>query len=287
MAERNIKWTALVPALNAILAFAFVLRIAVVGTHTDAWAYFSLDVGDPYRLPVNTAGAFQYSPAFALALEPLRWLGWHVFLAAWTTVLIGALYALVGRSLFGLVLLLPPVAWEVEQGNVHLLLALIVLRPALWPFGLLTKITPAITGLWQAARGEWRGFSGSMAVTGAIVLVTEMALPGSWLAWSQWLLTNIDPVALDKFVPLPLWLRLPLAVALVVYAARTDRRWPLALAIWLSLPTMWFQAAPIMLAVLARQQRLDDREPRRVGGARVNLPGRSAVVDPELDLERV
>lgn len=241
-------------AANAVIAAVMWASIVVAGTHTDAFAYFAADLGNLYDQPANTAGAFQYSPAFALAIEPLRWLGWHGFLAVWTAFQIALLAALMGRYAFGLALLLPPVAWEVGQGNVHLLIAAIVLRPELWPVGLLTKVTPVIAVL------AVRRLRSLVAVV-AVVAVTELAVPGGWWAWGQWLIANASPVTLDRYVPVPLLVRLPLAVMLVLFARR-GRQWLLAPALWLSLPTMWFQAAPILLGAVAVQR---ERERARVG----------------------
>lgn len=61
---------------------------------------------------------------------------------------------------------------ELIFGNIHLLLAAMTVLgpryPALWSFGLLTKVTPGIGILWFIARGEWRQV--------LIVVLTTLAL---------------------------------------------------------------------------------------------------------------
>ena len=50
---------------------------------------------------------------------------------------------------------------------------------------------------------------------------------------------------------MPLWLRLPSAVALVTWGARTDRRWTVPVAAMLALPALWFGGASMLLAAVA------------------------------------
>jgi hypothetical protein len=51
-------------------------------------------------------------------------------------------------------------------------------------------------------------------------------------------------------VPIPLWIRLPAAVALVVWGARTDRRWTVPVASMLALPALWYGGISMLLAVI-------------------------------------
>jgi hypothetical protein len=48
----------------------------------------------------------------------------------------------------------------------------------------------------------------------------------------------------------PLLIRLPLAVALVVWGARTDRRWTVPVASMLALPALWYGGLSMLLAVI-------------------------------------
>jgi hypothetical protein len=51
-------------------------------------------------------------------------------------------------------------------------------------------------------------------------------------------------------VPIPLWIRLPFALALVVWGARTDRRWTVPVGAMLALPALWYGGLSMLLAVI-------------------------------------
>ena len=50
-------------------------------------------------------------------------------------------------------------------------------------------------------------------------------------------------------------LRLALAVGLVAFGARTDRRWLVPVAVWISLPVIWINSWVILLAVIRLRER--------------------------------
>ena len=60
-------------------------------------------------------------------------------------------------------------------------------------------------------------------------------------------------------VPVPLWVRLPAAVAIVVWGARTDRRWTVPVAAMLALPALWYGGISMLLAVIPLLDRDRDR----------------------------
>ncbi len=60
-------------------------------------------------------------------------------------------------------------------------------------------------------------------------------------------------------VPIPFWVRLPIAVALVAWGARTDRRWTVAVAAMVSLPALWYGGLSMLLGVLPLRD-CDDRD---------------------------
>ncbi len=73
-------------------------------------------------------------------------------------------------------------------------------------------------------------------------------------------------------LPIPLWLRLPIAIAVVVWGARTDRRWAVPVAAMLALPALWYGGLTILLAVIPL------RDPRRL--AFWSAPARLLPPDP-------
>ncbi|MBA3877715.1 MAG: hypothetical protein C0498_12465 [Anaerolinea sp.] len=199
----------------------------------DAMSYWGYDPDDPYRLAHGSLGSFVYSPVIARLFAPFTWLPWATFLWLWTAMLVGTVIWLGrrgwpdGAAWTGplMVLAFPPVAVELYHGNVHLLIAAAIALgfryPAAWSFVLLTKVTPGIGLLWFVVRREWRPLIVVGTVTGLLVAA------------------------------IPLAVRLPLAAALVVWGARTDRRWTVPAAAALALPVLWFAGLSILAAIPA------------------------------------
>jgi hypothetical protein len=122
--------------------------------------------------------------------------------------------------------------------------------PAVWSFVLLTKITPGIGLLWFAVRREWRSLAIAIGATGAVVAVSYVLMPDAWRTWPQVLANNVGKNGTWAAVPIPLAVRLPFAVALVVWGARTNRRWTVPVSAMLALPALWYGGLSIMVAVL-------------------------------------
>ena len=55
-------------------------------------------------------------------------------------------------------------------------------------------------------------------------------------------------------VPIPFLVRLPFAAALVVWGARTNRRWTVPVAGMLALPALWYGGLAMLLAVIALRE---------------------------------
>ena len=150
-------------------------------------------------------------------------------------------------------MLLLPIVYELCVGNIHFLLAasfVVALRaPVAWAFPLLTKITPGVGVGWFLVRREWRPFAIAAGFTAAVVGVSFLLNPTAWADWIA-LLTS-SPGRTDLLLP-----RIAIAAALVVWGARTDRPWVIAVAGWLALPVIWVNSWVMLLAVI----RL--REPR-------------------------
>jgi hypothetical protein len=129
------------------------------------------------------------------------------------------------------------------HGNIHLLLAAAIVLgmryPAAWSFVLLTKVTPGIGLLWFAARREWRSLLIAFGATGLIVVATFALLPSQWLGWLEMLRDSAGTPPPWPALPIPLWLRLPLAALLVLWGARRDARWIVPVAAAISLPALW------------------------------------------------
>jgi hypothetical protein len=156
------------------------------------------------------------------------------------------------------VLAFPPVAVELYYGNINLLIAAAValgsLRPWTWSLVLLTKPTCGIGLLWFAARGEWRKLVVALGVTLAVVGASTLVMPGAWADWVALLWSSAQHPPTNVWLPIPIWIRLPVAGALVWWGARTDRHWTLPVAVTLALPVIWF-AGVAVLAAVARSSR--------------------------------
>jgi hypothetical protein len=250
-------WVGIVVALAA---WALVVVFAepwgrLWGTGQDARCYYQATLADPYlHSSWNDPIAYVYSPAFLQLVSPLTALPWQAFMAVWTALLVGAVRFLTGPRLLAVGLLFPFTAMEVAGGNVSLLLAVAIVVgfrwPAIWALVLLTKITPGIGLLWFAVRGEWRSLIIALGATAAIVAVSALVMPMAWRQWLDVIVANAGKGGTWASVPVPLLIRLPIAVAVVVWGARTDRRWTVPVASMLALPALWYGGLSMLLAVI-------------------------------------
>ena len=225
-----------------------------LGTGHDARPYWTAIFEQPYATSrVGAHDAYLYSPAFLQLIAPLRALPWQVFLAAWTGVLILATLYLVGPVFLGpvLVLALP----EILGGNITLLIAAAIVAgfrfSGTWAFPLLTKVTPGVGLLWFGVRREWRSLAIASATTGGVVLLSFLTTPpAEWLAWFRVLAGNAGSPIESGSLPVPLLVRLPVAIVVIAWAARTDRRWALPIGCLLAFPVIWYGSLSLLLAVI-------------------------------------
>ncbi len=249
------------------------------GTGQDARCYFQATLADPYlHSDWNDPIAYVYSPAFLQLVSPLTTLPWQAFMAVWTALLVLAVRFLTGPRLLAAGLLFPFAAMEVAGGNVSLLLAVAIVIgfrwPAAWSLVLLTKITPGVGLLWFAVRREWRSLGIALGAAAAIALVSFAILPDQWRTWVDVVVANATAGRSGTWasLPVPLWIRLPMAVAVVVWGARTDRRWTVPVAAMLALPAVWYGGISMLLAVIPllpdRARAPGDADPEGAGAVR-------------------
>jgi hypothetical protein len=247
-----------------ILAVVFVgLRLFAIkpwADSVDAYAYWTTRTGDFYAAAqTGQIGAYLYSPAFAQLLAPLTWLPVAVFTALWTAINFAALWWLLGRLALPSLLFLP-IPFEIISGNVHLLYAVAIVAgfryPASWALMLLTKITPGVGVLWFLVRREWRAFLLAIAITGTIAAVSFLLDRSAWEAWLRLLQADLSGAGQGAFqtvgwyLPVPLLPRLIGAVGLAGFAAWTDRRWLVPIAVVLALPVVWLNGLAVLAAVV-------------------------------------
>ena len=264
-------------------AYLFVVVAPKSGTvGFDAFAYWNVNPTDPYSVPVGGLGAFNYSPPIARLFGPFGALEWPTFLWLWLALLIGNVVWLGGRNVRILwILAFPPVAIEIYHGNIHLWIAAAIALgfryPWTWGFVLLTKVTPGVGLLWFAVRREWQALGIALGVTGSIVVVSLILQGQLWVDWLGFIFSTPEGGSVAQFhIPIPLWLRLPAAAALVIWGARTDRRWTVALAATLALPVLWISGFAICAALAStalRRESVADR-PDTVPRGNASLPTR-------------
>jgi hypothetical protein len=239
------------------MAYLFLIVAPAVGTvGFDAFAYWNVNPADPYQVGVGGLGAFNYTPPIARLFGPFGALEWPTFLWLWLALLIGNIIWL-GRRGYRIIwlLALPPVALELYHANIHLWIAAAIALgfryPWTWGFVLLTKVTPGVGLLWFAVRREWRALAIALGVTGVIVAVSLVLEGQLWLDWLAFIGSTPEGGSVAQFqIPIPLWIRLPAAIAIVVWGARTDRRWTVPVASMLALPALWYGGISMLLAVI-------------------------------------
>jgi hypothetical protein len=245
---------ALAVAWLGIVYFAEPWGTSLLPSGMDARCYWAPDLANPY-LHSNWTDqiAYPYSPAFLQILQPIRLLPWPVFMAIWAALLMAAMVYLTGPRLiflglafFGLI--------EIWGGNIEMLVALAIVLgfrwPATWSFVLLTKITPGIGLLWFAVRREWRSLAIALGATAAVVAVSAAIQPAAWGRWVEVLQANAGKNGTWAAVPIPFVIRLPFALVLVVWGARTNHRWTVPVSSMLALPALWYGGLSIMIATL-------------------------------------
>lgn len=240
-------------ALAVLVVYA--VYFTTGGAHAgDAHAYWAADVTDPYTTSVNEEDAYLYSPAFLLAISPLKLLPWDVFWPVWTVLNLGVLAWLVGPIVAVLLLLPGPYSFvwvNLWYGNIAILMAAALVLAfrwsGAWTFLALTKVTPAIGLAWFAARREWRYVLGAGLITAAVVAVSFAISPHAWLQWPAHLASNAARD--DVFLQLPpLWLRLVAASAIAAIGGVVSARWTVPLAAVIAQPVFWFTGFAMFIA---------------------------------------
>ena len=238
------RWKMFFTAVGLGLAVTvLVLYAQTGGKPVDAWCYYGFDATDPYDID----HCFLYSPPILQVMLVIRELmPFEVFAGLLRTVEMIALAIMAGPAL-GPALFIPSVAIEINAANVNLLLILAVIvgfrYPAAWAFPILTKFTPGIGLLWFAVRKEWRNLAIAVGVTAAIAALSFAIAPWMWPAYLAGL--RAEP---DESIFL-LWWRLPIAAALIVWGARTDRKWAMVVATLFAMPR-WYYLTPVILVGL-------------------------------------
>jgi hypothetical protein len=219
----------------------------------DAWRHGLYHTGGP-----GEPNAYLYSPAFAQAIWPLTRLPWPAFYSLWTAILVSAyawLVAPLGRRwAVPLMILLIP---EIIFGNVYALYALVLVwgirYPAVWAFPFLTKITPAVGIPWFALRRDWSRLTVAVAASMALTAVSIFISPHLLAEWLKSLFVQrsfaLKSVDASQAFVVPAIVRLPIALGLIVSAARRNKYVLLAPAMVLASPVFGLNTLAILTCI--------------------------------------
>lgn len=259
--------------LAAVGAYYAVLSV----THppVDALIFWSAAQQPSFYTETWAGGSlYVYPPPLA---QILRVVPWFLFVTVWIWTLFVAFWAATRRwsiptfviSMmlavtmgFGFVLANPATLTLV--GNPQIAIAAVCVLgfrwPALWAFPILTKISPGIALLWFAVRKEWRSLAIASATTLVIVIASLIAGPRDWADFLGFATLNAGTPPPIPYVAIPLIVRLPIAIGLIIWGAKTDRRWTVPVAVAISMIALYQSSwVTILLAVLP----LAIRVPRR------------------------
>jgi hypothetical protein len=115
---------------------------------------------------------------------------------------------------------------------------------------ILTKITPGVALLWFALRREWRSLAIALGATAFVLAVSFAILPGQWRAWVELLVANQGKGGTWAAIPIPLIVRAPIGVLLVIWGAPRNQRWTVPVCAMLALPALWYGSLSMLLAVI-------------------------------------
>lgn len=232
------------------------LSVWARGLGVDAHAYWLAWRGPMYTTAPGTPDAYLYSPAFAQAIWPFTQLPWTVFVAVFTVGL-GACLAWLLRPLgwkWGLPLWLAGLP-EIVSGNIFILMAVVAVvgfsKPESWALVALTKISPAVGPVWFLARGEWRQLIRSLVSLTIIAGLSVAVAPSLWQEWIQFLMSHLGESTGAIGSPLmpPPVVRVPLGLALIVWAARRNKKWCVPVSMLLCTPVFWLGSLTLLAAI--------------------------------------
>lgn len=243
--------------LVCVIFDIWLLSGTAMGWHPgfDLYASWAVNLNDPWHgagTSMLGLGIFRWTPVAAQAASVLHVLPWPAMLSVFLMLQLVTIVLMAGRR-WPYVVLLPPVFFNLWIMNVDLFIGAAVVAgfrwPGAWAFVFLTKITPGVGALWFAFRREWRSFAIAIGFTAALVVGSFLLAPN---LWEQWVVAMREMAAAPQQSFLPsVYMRIPLAVVVVWYAARTDRRWLVPVACLVAVPNVWFVTGAVLGASIA------------------------------------
>ena len=109
-------------------------------------------------------------------------------------------------------------------------------------------------------RREWRNLGIAVFATAAVVAISAAFMPGLWGDWFGLLTSSTGSSTVPGSVPIPLVLRLPIAIAVIGVAAIKGQRWLLPIGVLLAMPVIWWGSLAILTACVAlKRDEIEDR----------------------------
>ncbi len=249
MTFSRLEWRRVFSLLSLVVAIVVWAAFTMDGGNpVDAWDFW-VDPAAPYA--TGDVHHYLYSPVFAQVISPFRLVGFDVFVGALRAVELVCAFWLAGPVLF-IALFLPPVATEINAANINVIIVVAIALgfrwPALWSIVLLTKPTMGIGLLWFVLRREWRSLGVALGTTVAIAGASSLLNPTAWFDYVVALQTTYTTPGWP--FPWPIWVRLPIALPLVVWGAWTGRPWAVALGSILAAPRLYFLSPVMLLGLL-------------------------------------
>ena len=262
-----------------LLFFAYLFLVIAPSAGTmgfDAYAYWSVDQADPYGVPWGVMGAFPYSPPIVRLCAPFAALPFWQFLWLWTALLVGTAIWLGGRPVRP-----DPVRLRVPAGRAR---AVPRQHPPAHRGGDRPRVPVPVDLVLRAAHeGDPGGGPGLVRRAPGVEAPADRARRdrrpsrgsrscSTRRRGQQWLEFNLGNTAsgapANQFsIAIPLWIRLPAALALVAWGGLTDRRWTVPAAATLALPALWPAGLAVLAALWPIQQRRPELEARRPAAA--------------------
>lgn len=248
------RWTLGVPALLLALSTGIAIQVLVLltlsgGDPVDALCYWLTNPAQPYA---RAQFQFAYSPVVAQLMAPLFQWPFPMFAALLRVIEVVSLIFLTG-PLAGALIFTTPVASEINAANINLLIAVIMVLgfrwPALWAVPLLTKPSMGVGLVWFLVRGEWRKLAIPIAIAGALALGSFALNQRVWFEYFTFLTSGTAQDGGWPY-PYPIWARLPISLALVIWGGRTNRPWTVALASAFALPRLYYQSPAMLIALV-------------------------------------
>ncbi|MBI3750219.1 MAG: DUF2029 domain-containing protein [Chloroflexi bacterium] len=264
--------------LAALPALALIwLHVFQRPHQTDAYStWHAWADGRLYPLQWEPVTEYPYAPPLAQLITPLTHLSFKLYNGLWAALQLGALVWMVGPvgALVALAWPIPnvagygdaafggPVYASLFNGNPQILVAAsISFGLTRWPgwftFVLLTKVTAGIGVLWFVVRREWRNLAILIAALLVIVIPSFIINPETWPQWFALLAgaaghsSAPDVVAKETFLEVPLLVRGPIGLAIVLLASWRGWTWAVPIGCFLALPDVHLSGFAVLVAVPA------------------------------------